>query len=95
MVRDMVEREDKWMKIVEFIMKVMNEKWGSGNPNQGLTNLNFMAYDDHRYLKWAYGEQDTQSWYLNTACNDDRGGNWPTSMFCKPVFSIRTEKRRS
>jgi len=59
-------------------IQVMNEKWGSGNPNQALTNLNFMAYDDHRYLKWAYGEQDTQSWYLNTACNDDRGGNWPT-----------------
>jgi hypothetical protein len=28
----------------------MNELWGSGNPNQYLSNTYFMAYDDHRYL---------------------------------------------
>lgn len=68
-------------------IQMMNEKWGSGNPNQGLHDLWFAAYDDHRYLKWAWGMQDSQEWYLKTSCNDDRGGNWPTIV---GEFSLST-----
>ncbi|KAH8587557.1 putative endo-beta-1,6-glucanase [Bisporella sp. PMI_857] len=55
----------------------MNAQWGSGDPNQYLTNLYFAAYDDHRYLKWA-GTPVSQSSYISTSCSDNRGGNTPT-----------------
>jgi len=29
-------------------VEVMNALWGAGNPQEHLTNLYFMSYDDHR-----------------------------------------------
>ena len=55
-----------------------NQKWGSGDPNQNLKDLTFAAYDDHRYIKWAYPTvTPTRAAYLSASCYDDRGGNWP------------------
>lgn len=31
-------------------IQMMNENWGSGNPNQNLTDVWHAAYDDHRYI---------------------------------------------
>jgi hypothetical protein len=56
---------------------MMNTLWGSGDPTQYLTDEWFAAYDDHRYLKWS-GVETSQSSYISTSCNDNRGGNWPT-----------------
>lgn len=58
-------------------IQMMNEKWGSGNPNQGLTDLWFAFYDDHKYVKWTPGVASTRDAYMRYSCNDDRGGNWP------------------
>lgn len=55
----------------------MNALWGTGNPDESLPSTYFAAYDDHRYLKYA-GVADEQSAYLDTSCNDNRGGNTPT-----------------
>lgn len=61
-----------------------NAKWGSGDPNQYLTDLYFAAYDDHRYLKYSDdngindpGIGKTPAAYLKESCYDDRSGNWP------------------
>ncbi|KAH8821332.1 putative endo-beta-1,6-glucanase [Xylogone sp. PMI_703] len=59
-------------------IQMMNNKWGSGDPTQYLTNNWFAAYDDHRYLKWDTSVPVSQSSYISTSCHDDRGGNWPT-----------------
>ncbi|OBT82371.1 hypothetical protein VE02_08750 [Pseudogymnoascus sp. 03VT05] len=59
-------------------IQMMNEKWGSGDPTQYLSDNWFAAYDDHRYLKWASIGDVSQSNYISTSCNDDRGGNTPT-----------------
>ncbi|KAG9240085.1 putative endo-beta-1,6-glucanase [Calycina marina] len=59
-------------------IQAMNQNWGSGDPNQYLTDLYFAAYDDHRYLKWANVEV-SQASYISTSCTDtDAGGNTPT-----------------
>ena len=59
-------------------------KWGSGDPNQYLSDLYFAAYDDHRYLKYSddngindAGTGKTPAAYLKESCHDDRSGNWP------------------
>ena len=56
-----------------------NQDWGSGSPSQYLSDQYFAAYDDHRYIKWAYPPvAENPAAYLSTSCNDDRGGNTPT-----------------
>ncbi|CAL5875247.1 uncharacterized protein PFLUO_LOCUS9551 [Penicillium psychrofluorescens] len=59
-------------------IQMMDELWGSGDPDQYLTNLHFLAYDDHRYLKWDTSVPASHSSYLNTSCSDERNSNWPT-----------------
>ncbi|KAK5189842.1 hypothetical protein LTR96_009614 [Exophiala xenobiotica] len=55
---------------------LMDEKWGSGDPKQYLTDLYLAAYDDHNYVKYA-GVAETKDAYLQHSCSDDRSGNWP------------------
>jgi hypothetical protein len=57
---------------------MMDELWGSGDPNQYLTNLHFLAYDDRRYLQWDTSVPATHNSYLNTSYSDERNSNWPT-----------------
>ncbi|KAL3456954.1 glycoside hydrolase superfamily [Aspergillus heterothallicus] len=59
-------------------IQMMNEKWGSGNPNEALSDLYFAAYDDHRYLKWDTSVAVNKDSYIAASCNDNRGGNTPT-----------------
>ncbi|MCJ1483362.1 hypothetical protein MMC06_003529 [Schaereria dolodes] len=60
-------------------IQMMNQDWGSGSPSQYLSDQYFAAYDDHRYIKWAYPPvAENPAAYLSTSCNDDRGGNTPT-----------------
>ena len=58
-------------------IQMMNEKWGSGNPNQALTDLWFAFYDDHKYVKWTPDVDANRDAYMRYSCTDDRGGNWP------------------
>lgn len=59
-------------------IQMMNEKWGSGDPTQSLTDNYFAAYDDHRYVKWDSSVAVDKESYISASCADDRGGNWPT-----------------
>ena len=54
----------------------MDQKWGSGDPKQYLTDLYLAAYDDHQYVKYA-GVAENKDAYVQFSCNDDRSGNWP------------------
>lgn len=58
----------------------MNQLWGSGDPNQFLSNTHFMAYDDHRYLKHDSNVQVSHAAYLRDSCHANRNspGNSPT-----------------
>ena len=57
-------------------IQMMDQKWGSGDPKQYLSDLYLAAYDDHQYVKYA-GVAETQSAYLAYSCGDNRSGNWP------------------
>ncbi|KAL5336593.1 glucan endo-1,6-beta-glucosidase B [Aspergillus crustosus] len=61
-------------------IQMMNEQWGSGNPTEFLhdTDTTSVAYDDHRYLKWAPDVAVNKDSYVSTSCADDRGANTPT-----------------
>ncbi|KAL3424066.1 endo-beta-1,6-glucanase [Phlyctema vagabunda] len=62
-------------------IQAMNSLWGSGNPKTGLTNDYFMAYDDHRYLKWDSQVAVSQASYLSKSCSENRApdaGETPT-----------------
>lgn len=55
-------------------IQMMNEKWGSGNPLEFLSDLWFAFYDDHRYVKWDTSVPTTRAAYLAASCHDDRSG---------------------
>ncbi|RDL31330.1 putative endo-beta-1,6-glucanase [Venustampulla echinocandica] len=50
----------------------MNQLWGSGSPNQNMPSTYFMAYDDHRYVKWDPSVPVSHSAYITDACNNNR-----------------------
>jgi aryl-phospho-beta-D-glucosidase BglC (GH1 family) len=56
-------------------IQVMSSQWGSGDPNSALTDAQFMAYDDHRYLKWDSSVPVSQSAYISESCTDNRNPN--------------------
>lgn len=47
----------------------MNDNWGSGNPTEWMNGW-YVAYDDHRYLKYDTSVGVSQSAYLSASCND-------------------------
>jgi aryl-phospho-beta-D-glucosidase BglC (GH1 family) len=59
-------------------VQFMANSWGAGNPKSVIGDAPNVAYDDHRYLKWANVEQSKQS-YIATSCSDSFGseGNNP------------------
>lgn len=50
-------------------IQYMNKNWNSGDPKQYLTSQVSVAYDDHRYLKYANISPISQDSYLNNSCN--------------------------
>lgn len=50
-------------------LAVMNDNWGSGNPVEYMNSW-YVAYDDHRYLKWDTSVSVSQASYLAASCND-------------------------
>ncbi|KAJ7519263.1 hypothetical protein O6H91_20G031000 [Diphasiastrum complanatum] len=58
-------------------IQMMDAKWGSGNPNQGLNDLYFALYDDHDYVKRTPNVAANRDAYMQFSCHDDRGGNSP------------------
>jgi hypothetical protein len=60
----------------QLSITLMDEKWGSGDPKQYLTDLYLAAYDDHNYVKYA-GVAESKDAYLQHSCSDNRSGNWP------------------
>ncbi|KAK3940397.1 endo-beta-1,6-glucanase [Diplogelasinospora grovesii] len=68
-------------------VQFMNTYWGSGNPQQYLSNNYFAAYDDHRYLKWSPDASDvSHAGYLRVSCHDNRSG--PDSPTIVGEFSL-------
>jgi aryl-phospho-beta-D-glucosidase BglC (GH1 family) len=62
----------------QLTIQFMDKGWGAGNPRDVLQGKNDVAFDNHRYLKWAPIEQSKNS-YLSTSCSDTfgQGGNKP------------------
>jgi len=58
-------------------IQMMDQRWGSGNPNQALKDLWFAFYDDHNYVKWTPNVAATRDAYMRFTCQQDLGGNWP------------------
>lgn len=56
----------------QLTIQFMDQAWGAGNPRDVLQGKTGVAFDDHRYLKWAPIEQSKQS-YLSTSCSDTFG----------------------
>ncbi|TQB67876.1 hypothetical protein MPDQ_004426 [Monascus purpureus] len=52
---------------------MMSKSWGSGDPNQALTNndTSYLAYDDHRYLKYNTSIAMTKDSYLSASCGEN------------------------
>ncbi|KAL1847720.1 hypothetical protein Plec18170_008381 [Paecilomyces lecythidis] len=59
-------------------IQMMDELWGSGDPNQYIIDRYFLAYDDHRYMKYDSSIKVSKDTYLSASCNDDRDSNSPT-----------------
>jgi glucan endo-1,6-beta-glucosidase len=55
---------------------MMDQKWGSGDPKQYLSDLYLASYDDHQYVKYA-GVAENKDAYISFSCGDNRSGNWP------------------
>ncbi|KAJ5791904.1 CAZyme family GH5 [Penicillium psychrosexuale] len=58
-------------------IQTMDKSWGSGDPNEYLDDLTYMAYDDHRYIKWDTSVSPSHDNYISTSCGDNRDSNWP------------------
>jgi len=56
-------------------IQAMNEIWGSGDPTSYLSNTYFLAYEDHRYVKWDTSVTVSQSAYLHDACTNNRNSD--------------------
>ncbi|KAJ9193456.1 CAZyme family GH5 [Paecilomyces variotii] len=64
---------------VDFLhIQMMDELWGSGDPNQCLIDRYFLAYDDHRYMKYDSSVKVSKDSYMNASCSDNRDSNTPT-----------------
>lgn len=57
----------------KLTIQYMANSWGAGNPRDVLQGKTDVAFDDHRYLKWAPIEQSKPS-YIATSCSDTFGG---------------------
>ncbi|KAL8420042.1 hypothetical protein RB594_002989 [Gaeumannomyces avenae] len=52
-------------------IQMMNSLWGPEKPGEFLSSNYFLAYDDHRYLKWAF-PNSSPSDYISISCRDNR-----------------------
>ncbi|KAL8823763.1 MAG: hypothetical protein Q9191_005568, partial [Dirinaria sp. TL-2023a] len=58
--------------------RLTDKSFGSGDPTTYLHNKTYVAYDDHRYLKYANPPVDVNpSAYLDASCSDNRDGDSP------------------
>ena len=72
------ERNLKTAPQAALTVQFMDSAWGSGNARDVVGNDPAIAYDDHRYLKWAPIKHSKPS-YIATSCSDTFGkdGNTP------------------
>lgn len=57
-------------------LAVMNNDWGSGNPTESMNSW-YVAFDDHRYLKWDSRVSVDHASYISASCNDKSQGDSP------------------
>lgn len=58
-------------------IKMMDERWGSGDPTSKLTNNYFALYGDHDYVKYTPNVPLTRAGYMQHSCTDSHSGNSP------------------
>lgn len=56
-------------------IQMMDSNWGSGNSTAHVSDLNFLALDDHAYVVNVAGLNQTKDAYLDFSCHDDRSGS--------------------
>ncbi|OCK83775.1 glycoside hydrolase family 5 protein [Lepidopterella palustris CBS 459.81] len=61
-------------------IQFMDASWGAGDPKASLTNTFFVAYDNHRYLKWDPSVATTQAGYLGASCADNVASDGDTPL---------------
>ncbi|KAF2876534.1 glycoside hydrolase superfamily [Massariosphaeria phaeospora] len=73
-----VEKKLGVSKDKRLTVQFMDKTWGAGNPKDVMSGKHGVAYDNHRYLKYA-PVQHTKESYLSTSCGDSFGeaGNTP------------------
>lgn len=59
-------------------VQLMSSHWGSGKPDEFLPGAHFLAFDDHRYLKWDTSVKVDKDAFLAASCKDDRNAEKPT-----------------
>jgi hypothetical protein len=61
-------------------IQFMNSYWGVGNPQEFVEKKDFLAFDDHRYVKWDPSVAVSKDNYLTSSCRDNRQapGEGPT-----------------
>lgn len=59
----------------KLTIQFMAESWGAGNPRTAVEGKTDVAFDDHRYLKWATNIEQSKPSYIATSCGDTFGGN--------------------
>jgi hypothetical protein len=72
---DSIRETEKTLNIAkdkQLTIQFMDKGWGAGNPRDVLQGKDGVAFDNHRYLKWAPIDQSKQS-YLSTSCADTFG----------------------
>ncbi|KAH8889306.1 glycoside hydrolase [Thozetella sp. PMI_491] len=67
-------------------IQYMGTLWGSGSPSEFIPSSHFVAYDDHRYLKWDPSVAVSHESYIQTSCRDNRSG--PDSPTIVGEFSL-------
>jgi aryl-phospho-beta-D-glucosidase BglC (GH1 family) len=59
-------------------IQLMSSHWGSGKPDEFLPGAHFLAFDDHRYLKWDTSIPVNKDAFIAASCGDDRNAETPT-----------------
>ena len=62
-------------------IQYMDTNWGSGNPIANMPSTYFVAFDNHRYVKYDSSVPPNKAAYLATSCHDN-----PASDGQRPVI---------
>ncbi|KAF2115262.1 putative glucan endo-1,6-beta-glucosidase B [Lophiotrema nucula] len=94
MIRD-IENEKNIPKEQRLTIQYMDASWGAGDPKSVMKNEAGIAYDNHRYLKWAWLDSHTKASYHATSCNDSFNSTLIPLVIGEWSLSVKDEKQGS